>query len=413
MRENVTKHIRTLVDFPTPAKVYLVCSALIGLTVFGGVFSTLQYLYIVRVGFGVDFVGKVSAIANMGFALSCIPASQVGMSFGFKRVIVVGVFLMLVGTVALPMVETLPVSLASLWILSSKVIMQFGFALFMVNSSPFLMRLVPEAKRSLLFSVRAAIWPFSAFVGSVFGGWLPELFAFVYDQNLSEALPFRLSLFVSAALLAPAIPLLLFGMGEVSTGEGDQRIKDDTIPYSLLGAIVVISFLAAPGVAVTRTFFEVYLDGSLAVDPGTIGALSGLGKLLAAGAALLTPVLLKRAGYLMTFTATTLGICTGLVPLAVLPVVEFATVGFAFVSVASAIRMPTFTLFHQSITNPRWRSTVSGATSMAASISYSAIAWGGGYIILLHGYDDLFLLSSLITICSLVPFWYLLGSARG
>lgn len=72
--------------------------------------------------------------------------------------------------------------------------------------------------------------------------------------------------------------------------------------------IGLISLLAAPGVAVARTFFNVYLDSELGVPPSSIGWLIGLAQLLSVPAALVMPQVLARVGHTRVFTGTTLGI---------------------------------------------------------------------------------------------------------
>jgi len=54
---------------------------------------------------------------------------------------------------------------------------------------------------------------------------------------------------------------------------------------------------------------------------------------------------------------------------------------------------------------PAQRATVSGLTEMAAGICFTAMTFGGGYMIAAFGYRSLFLLGAVLTGLSALVFW--------
>ena len=79
----------------------------------------------------------------------------------------------------------------------------------------------------------------------------------------------------------------------------------------------------------------------------------------------------------------------------------------------AAIRRPAFVVYNQEIVSPRWRATMSGASSMMAGIGYSVVAMGGGYIISTAGYRALFLTSAAFTALGTLVFWVYFRTPRG
>jgi len=56
------------------ARLYLASAALMGFTIFGGIYSLLMNLYLLRLGYGLEFIGVVNAAALLGWAVACLPA---------------------------------------------------------------------------------------------------------------------------------------------------------------------------------------------------------------------------------------------------------------------------------------------------------------------------------------------------
>ncbi len=410
----MTAHLASLPGrLERDVKLYMAGAALIGFSAFG-IYSVLFNLYLLRMGYGVDSIGHFNAAGLLAFALFSPVAGNWGRRAGSRRALVGGAALMVAGYLLMSLAGFIPDSLRAGWIAAVQVAISCGFATYMVNSSPFLMQATAAGNRSLVFSLRGAVWPLFGFAGSALGGALPQVFGRLTGGD--GLLAYQLSLLVASLSLAPS--LVLFRSTRADGG-GERRdpagqAPEETRPDGPLLMIGLISLLAAPGVAVARTFFNVYLDSELGIPPLSIGWLIGLAQLLSVPAALVMPQVLARVGHLRVFTGTTLGIALALLPMALVPRWEAAGLGYVSIIVLTAVRMPAFTVFHQELVTTRWRPTMSAMTTSAALVGFAVTSFGGGRLALEMGYAHLFLLGVAITCLSVVAFRILAaGQARG
>jgi hypothetical protein len=73
----VSAYLRMLRLFSRDMRLFLAAEVLLGFT-WNGVRVVLLNLYVLRLGYGPEFVGLLSAMSSMAFALSCPPAGTMG-----------------------------------------------------------------------------------------------------------------------------------------------------------------------------------------------------------------------------------------------------------------------------------------------------------------------------------------------
>src|SRR5690606_8293601 len=112
---------------------------MMGFTVFGGIYSLLRSLYLLRLGYGPEFIGLVAAVGMLGWALACLPAGSIGRRLGVRQAMILGLGLATVGYCLFPLAEWLPNPWRSTWLILSYLFSNLTIALFDVNSQPFLM----------------------------------------------------------------------------------------------------------------------------------------------------------------------------------------------------------------------------------------------------------------------------------
>ena len=120
-------------------RLYLVSVALVGFTVDGGIYSVLFNLYLLRLGYGPEFVGLINSAGLLIFALVSLPAGVIGGRWGSRRTMITGLGLMLLGCSVLPLAEFSPAGWQAGWLLTSYVVIFLGLSLYFVNTAPFLM----------------------------------------------------------------------------------------------------------------------------------------------------------------------------------------------------------------------------------------------------------------------------------
>lgn len=384
------------------ARLYLVSAAMMGFTVFGGAYSLLRSLYLLRLGYGPAFIGLISAVALLGWALACLPAGAIGRRLGSRRAMVLGLGLATVGFCLWPLAEWVPVGGRAAWLLLTYLCSDLAIALYDVNSGPFLMDATTPEERDHVFAVQAALWPVAGFLGSLCGGLLPDFFANWLHTTTQDPAVFRYPLLLAGASLGIGVwalwrahtPADSAGQPAESVATGQPA---ETAPYRMMVILGVVILLSGMGEGAARTFFNVYLDAGLHTPTASIGVLAAVGQLLAAPAALAMPLAAARWGHRRVFLWGAVGMAFSLLPLVAVPHWGAAGVGYMAMMALVSLTRPAMGIYMMAITPVAWRTTISGVYTMAIGLSWSIIALGGGYLIAWVGCQPFFLLSAILT----------------
>ncbi len=385
-------YLNALRRFRPNVRLYLISAALCGFTVSSsGIFGVLPNIYLLRLGYGPEFIGIVGAAGALGFAACSLPAVVLGRRWGSRRAMLVGVVLMTTFSALFCTVQWVPAAFHAEWLVATRLLRSLGFAFYMINATPFLMASTGPADRTYVFSLQASLVPLAGFAGSLSGGFMPELFAAFLQIPLDGPAPFSYTLLLASVLLIPALPALL-ATREVEV-ENRQEIKSESepAPYGLITAVLLIAFLQIAGASVVPTFFNVYMDAELKESTGLIGALIGTGQLMGGIAALATPFLVSRWGHKRVIMRASLGISLSLLLLALVPHWSAAGLGYMGIISLTMIRFAAFSVFHQELVAPRWRRAIAGVYTMAGGLGHAASSLGGGFIITSLGYEKFFL----------------------
>jgi predicted MFS family arabinose efflux permease len=117
------------------------------------------------------------------------------------------------------------------------------------------------------------------------------------------------------------------------------------------------------------------------------------------------PLVVGRAGKPRTILFGGLARTLCLLPLMLIPHWVPASGGLIGVLLFAGLVRPAFTAFHQESVAPRWRVTISGATTMTAGLGFAVAALGGGHIIPVVGYRGLFLAGAGVSLVGTLIFW--------
>lgn len=400
--------------FRRDIRLFLITPALIGLTVFGGIYTVLFNLYLVRLGYGPEFVGLVNASSQFALALFALPASAVGARVGARKAMVVGLSLAVLGN-GLPIcAEFAPGAWRAGWILVTYVTGGLGLALYFVNSSPWVMSVTTPQERGHVFSVQAALWPLAGFMGSLVGGVMPTLFAQALGVSLDSPAAYRYPLLIAAGLLTIGVGALWMTQEAAITVSRDEPARPPlSVPLGILLVMGLVGILRGSGEGAARTFFNVYMDAEFGVSAARIGGFLAIGQLMSVPAALVTPLFATRWGNDRIILAGTIGLALVLAAFAL--AAQWLAAGAAFMAmlVVISIARPAYMVYSQEIVAPQWHGAMSAATTMAIGISWSIMALGGGYLIVRLGYRPLFLTGALLTALGALIFWRYFGAPRG
>lgn len=398
---------------PTVA-LYFVTIALVGFAIDGGVYAVLLNLFLLRLDYGTEAIGLINAAGTLTFALSSLPAGLLGERWGSRRMILIGLSLLMVGSALLPFADVVAPEWQLAWLLAADVVLYMGLSLYFVNTAPFIMAAVDAGQRNRIFSLQTALLSMSAFVGSLVGGFLPSTIASLLGMSAAQPAPYRYALIIAGVSLVVAV------LAMRATPQTSARREEEaeaaaatamppvaTAIVGLLAMIALVRLLQVAGMAATTTFFNVYLDQALLVPTAQIGAIVAFGRLLGVPAAFATSSLAARFGNRGVVIGASLVTALSILPLALIP--HWGAAGLSFIGViaSSWIRYAASVVYFLELVPPSRRATVSGVTEMAAGLCFTALAFGGGYMIALFGYRSLFLAGAAITGLSALVFWLL------
>jgi len=375
----------------------LVSWTVLGFAYFG-IYLVLFNLFLLRLGYGYEFVGLVNGVGMIAFAIFSLPAGILGKRWGPRRMMIAGMGLMTVGFGILPFAEFVPVAWQEGWFLWTWSLVSLSAPLFTVNSAPFMMGATSPEERNHAFSLQGALFSLAGFAGSLVAGFLPDLFSVNLALPSYHPAPFRYSLFLAGASLIIGM-LTILATREVNLEQEQESVSKiaGPIPLALIGMMGFVALLRMTGESAPNIFFNVYLDTELHASTALIGSLVAICRLIAGVAALSMPLFVTRWGKERVIGWGMLGVALSILPLALIPHWGAAEIGFIGVMTLSAIVFAAFFVYGQELVSPGWQAIMSGIIATGGGVGGSFIVIFGSHIITAYGYDSFFLTTAILT----------------
>lgn len=382
-----------------------------------GAYTILLNLYLLRLDYGTEFIGLVNAAGLLSFALVCLPAGILGSQMSVTRLMKLGGLMVLIGAICLPLVELLPLAWRGSWLVFHYALMLAGFAFFFVNGAPFLMNTVDSQHKIHAFALKSAHLALAAFAGSLVGGMMPEWIVGMGELTLDDPAPYRLTMHVVALVLGASFVLLQFirplenPIQKLPQPSAEPSATTDGSKWTasfiaLIGVMTFIRLFQVAGTATTYVYFNVYMDTQLGVSAGVIGGIAAIGRLIAVPMALFVPTLVRRWGNVNIIIWGSLATALFLLPLALVEHWLAAAIGFIGVSSIGFIRYTAFVVYILDLVPKVQQSVMAGTGEMAAGFSFAIMALGGGIILSLFSFRDLFLLGAALSFMGTFIFWW-------
>lgn len=404
----LSEYVATLRGFSRDVRLYFIVPLLLGLTIFGGISAVLANLYLLRLGYGAEFVGLLNSIGSASMAVFAVPAGILGRRFGSRRVMVIGLACCATGNALVALAGLLSGGTRDIAMPAAAALGSLGLDLYLVNSGPLLMGLTNPAERSHAYAIQSALTPLMAFGGSIVGGVLPSWLAPALSVAPENPASYRLALVISACLLAPAALAVLAihePVHEIEPAPVGRHSSDGPGPWGLIGLLSLVTVLQSAAEGISRTFINVYLDVGLRLPTSEIGAILSLAQLVAIPAALVTPLFVRHWSGRGTFIRASFGMGLALIPLALIVSPPGATLGYILVIALGGMARPCIIQFQYEIVPTKWRTTMAGATTLAFGLSNSLLSLVAGKLIATTGFASTFLLASVLTLAGATVFW--------
>ncbi len=391
--------VPSLSEFQRDTRLLLISSGIFSVG-FMGVMALLKVLYVLRLGFGLEYVGIYTAMGALTYMTVSIPSGVLSLRFGMKPMLVMGGVLTTVGMLLLPMTEFVPAWAFNWWPILSQIVMTPGWALLSIIAVPALMSATTERTRDDAYALYSMLRGAGAFFGTMIGGLLPMMFAILFSQGLDQPAPYRWALLLGSVTgIFGLIPLMrLRNIDADDEEEADVFGKSGPFPLALVLILILHVFLIHGGVATVNAFGNAYMDTELHMSAAVIGFITSAGQFIAILAPITMPVLAARRSNAWTLMMAAAGSALFLLPLALVPTWFAAGIGRMGLLVVAAIWLPALQAFQMNAVAKHWRSLAYGSVSMGMGLAFGTVSLIGGFIAASRGYSTLFLIGVVLCI---------------
>ncbi len=372
--------------------------ALIGIG-FQGMAQLLKVLYVLRLGFGAEFVGVIFATGATCFALASVPAGALGARFGPRRVMIAGALVNVFSMLVLAASDLLPAGARAVGPLLFEVLGPMGWSVLVVNQVAALTAVTTARNRKHAFGLKEGILGIGIFAGSLVAGFLPGLFAGLIGQTTADPAPYRYAMIVAALVsLTGLAPLLL--LSPLRASERPRLERATLPPLRPLLVIAVCAFLVSAALASARAFSPAYLDTVFGLPTALIGAIISMGTFAAILAAFGSAGVARQRGSMFAMLVASLVMSAGLVCMAAFPGWGIVAVGLVCTIGFSSMWLPAYQVVQMEMASPEWRAVVAGVGSMAGSVGFGTMSLAGGFIVVNKGYHWLYAIAAAMVLLS-------------
>ena len=408
----MTNYLRSFRHLSRDVYLFLLAWGLVTFA-YAGIQAVLLNLYLLRLGYGPEFIGLLNGMGTLIWAIVALPAGAIGARWGLRQAMVVGIIFSLIGGSMILLVESLPQNLRTGWLLGWTVVRWASPALLLVNRNPYLMEVTGRIERGHAFALQQVTMAIMGLLGSLVAGVIPGFLALQLGHSVDQPDPYRLGLWLAPIVYAMAA-LVLLQADEVRLPKAASvQAEAAKAPVGLILFFGLLTLIVAFGEGALLSFFNIYLDDGLGLATVQIGFILGIGQFLRILSGSITPVLLNRWGSLRAFWVGSIGTMLSLAAIGLMPRLPGATLGFSGSAIMIAIAAIARNLASQEAVSAPWRSAMSAGMTVGMALGWASAAFLGGYWILVMGYSSLFLLAaSLSLLGSAVLFGYIRFYAR-
>lgn len=381
-----------------------------------GIPTVLLNLYLLRLGYGTEFIGTLNSAGLFVFALVSLPIGAV-QRYSSRQLLLFGQILAILGLVATGLALFFPPEIQPPLLIGARILTMVGLSAYFVHQLPYALEITRPSWHSKALSITMAVLSLATFSGSWLGGVLPNWFGALLQLPVSDPRPYMLPMLVAAAMIVPAfiaVWLIPYDANGGPAGEDESEGRPPSVLHAswraiagLATVILLVRALQVSGVGVVQTFANVYFDEALQVPTGQIGLATGIGRLLGVPMSLIIPWLVGRYGN-FNLVHISLGlIILMILPLALIPVWPVAALAFIAINGMATLRYLSFIAFTIALVSDKQRSLMSGIGEMAIGAGFAVASFLGGYLIAWYGYRELFLYGAGMTALGAFLFWLL------
>jgi MFS family permease len=455
----IQAYLRSFGRFQRDARLYLISSALSGVTI--GIIQVLYNLYLAALGYNTDFIGLLLSMGTIGAGLAIFPAGACVDRFGGKLVLIWSSVLIGVAGAGQILFHT-PIPL-----LLSTFVVGIGGAFILVVNAPFLTAHSTSEERPHLFSLNLVVTLGTTVLGQFIGGALPHwLLALPWlGGKLSPSLAwllvpdpqarsYQLALLLAGIIAAPSfVPLFLlrddrptspaplsvlprlrwpFFRWKVSTtasanADPSQTSLSPATWWARLGlsvfnfrvvcrspllALVMVQVLIGLGAGLFLPYFNLYFVRYLGASSTLFGIIDGSASLLTSLLLLLAPWLALRVGRVTTILVTRLLALPVLLLIALSSYLPLAAALYPLRQGLMNMSEGILQVFSMEAVAREHRGLANSSYQVAEQVARACTVPLGGLIIECLGFPPVFLGAACLYTLAFLLFWLRFGRGQ-
>ncbi|NOT33046.1 MAG: MFS transporter [Candidatus Eisenbacteria bacterium] len=369
--------------FTPPARRFL---ATIFLSFAGfGVHQVLFNLYLVQAQWTEGEIGRAIALNGLGVALGAVPSAWLAERWGRRRAIVAGTVLdaIALGARALMTAHT-PVLAASF-------VAGLAQSMIAISAAPFITEHSSPRERTHLFSAFFASELLAAVLGSMVGGWLPNVLMSLPlwpSHDIFSA--YRVTLVFGAVIEACAIlPLAMLAMAPEPPMVAERGAASGEAGRRMI-AIAAYATMIGIGAGLVIPFMNLYFANRFQCSSAQIGTFFSIAQVITALASLAAPAVARSFGRLKTAYACQLLSLPFLVTLGFEKHLSYAVAAFLIRATLMQATTPLFSAFVMEALPINLRARATSLINLMWNAGWAASATAAGFLIERFGYDKPF-----------------------
>ena len=390
----IQQYFQRITKLSPNAKLYMVATALQGLS--SGIWAVIfnLYLNLKAVGFQPDFIGLMFTVSAIATGLVALPAGLLCERLGPKKALLIG---FMANFVNLAQIVILQPSILLVASLSSGLIGTVAW----VAAAPFMMENSTQEERTYFFSVDWAIMIIMGVIGNYVGGLMPNLLNTFLDLPTGangSPIGYRISLGISMALaLTMVIPVLLIKEDrmlqrqKISDLISFRNIRSHRTILKFMIPTAMIGFGAGFIVPLFNLFFSLKFSASLE----QIGLISSLSSITLGIGTLAAPALSKRLGRVKSIAVCEFLSMPFIMLMTLAPNLALASSAFITRNALMNMAGPISSTLQMELVTETERATTNGLMVMADGVPRALTAWVSGRMMTESDFYTPFLITTL------------------
>jgi MFS transporter, putative metabolite:H+ symporter len=276
-------------------------------------------LYVYSLGYKQDVVGLFAGMSAIAALLMAVPAGMISDKLGRKPVLLFTGLATPITVVAIAFSTTIPTLLVSAFI--NGIVASF----YWVTVIPMLAESVGDNERVSALAVNSFFLLGVGALGSLVGGFVPEIAAAIIHQHATNPEPLRLGILASVVVVAlAALPLFWLRVPAAARAESStqpaqangnqpdasqeaegrtQRAVSQRPVLVLFAMLLVPDLIITFGEGIVVGLLQLFFFLKFGLQPGALGGLFTIAGILGGLAGLGAPLLVRKWGKLRTTTS--------------------------------------------------------------------------------------------------------------